>query len=253
MAKHRYLPGGVLFDDDINDTDEYDSKGFRSRIPRPIPKENSNKGNAKQNQYEKRKQELETNMLKSTERSINILLETEDTGIKTARELTDQGEKLHKTDATLDVIDSHLNKSQKELNGIKSVFHGFKNIISRKSRSPSPAKCHISTHKKSPKSKSKFYGNDSLPNPVRLYSSHPSQHSDIQSSAEFPSSQVDEKLQANLDTMSHHIANLKILGVEFVKEIDHQNKLIEILDDKVEQVNIKIDKQNKGMNDILRK
>lgn len=87
----------------------------------------------KQAQLLARKKAIEDQTLESTERSLCMLKECEDTGIATAEELLRQNEQLEKTDRNLDSINSALRTTQKKIEGIKSVFGFFKNYITKKS------------------------------------------------------------------------------------------------------------------------
>lgn len=273
MPKHQYInPTGVLFDDET-DPDEYNPNGFRSRIPRPMPKKTiiSNGNLTKQEQQKQllmqKKREIEKNTIESAMRSLQLLHETQEIGIHTARELNCQGEKLQKTNTRLDEIDSHLKQSRKDMDGIKNVFYGFKNIISGKSHSPSPSHHDKKrkAHKKSPKiGKSKFYetmdhsfhGSSKFAEfeTTSKSTSLPSLYVESVCPAEPPrSQQVDDILEAHLEDITNHIEQLAHLGAEFGKEIDNQNELIDTLQDKVERADINIGKQNKDMNKILGK
>lgn len=256
MAKHKYLPTGALFDDDESDVEDDGAAPFRSRIPRPLPKETGTNQNV---DSENKKQltiqkilAIQERTLQSAERSINMLRETEEVGISAAGELVNQGERLQNASKALDEIDSNLKESQKHINGIKSVFYGIKNYISGKSRSPSPCRHQLSSHKQSPKfGRSTFYPTDS---PHKSKCANASLHNlDVESSAGPSSKQVDDILETNLQEMAYHLKQLKVLGIDFGKEIDHQNEIIDILHDKVDQADIKIHKQNNEMDNILGK
>lgn len=82
--------------------------------------------------FTERRQAIENRTLNSTEKSINVLRESEQIGIATAEELMRQREKLEKTDKQLDDINATLRFSQKHINGIKSVFSSLKNYMSGK-------------------------------------------------------------------------------------------------------------------------
>lgn len=89
--------------------------------------------------FQERRKEIENRTVQSTERSINILRDSEQIGIATAEELMRQREQLERTDKRLDEINASLRFSQKHINGIKSVFSSLKNYMSGKSGDQSPS------------------------------------------------------------------------------------------------------------------
>ena len=80
-----------------------------------------------------KKKEIEERTLSSTERSLGLLRESEQVGIATAEELQKQREQLERTEKSLDNINSTLRFTQKNIDGIKSVFSSIKNYLSKKS------------------------------------------------------------------------------------------------------------------------
>ncbi|XP_058054986.1 synaptosomal-associated protein 29 [Anopheles bellator] len=61
------------------------------------------------------------------------------------------------------------------------------------------------------------------------------------------------QLDQNLDEMRGNLSRLKNLALDLNQEIDSQNDLIDDISDRVEDVDVKIVKQNKDMNRLLRK
>lgn len=133
MSGHRYTTSTNPFDED----DDIDDETFLQNSKRT----NSNKSFDEQVQsFQEMRKEIENRTLQSTERSINILRDSEQIGIATAEELLRQREQLERTDKRLDEINASLRFSQKHINGIKSVFSSLKNYMSGKSdSSPSPS------------------------------------------------------------------------------------------------------------------
>lgn len=134
MSGHRYTSSTNPFDED----DEIDDETFLQNSKRPS-KSHSSFDEQIQSLQERRK-EIEDRTLQSSERSINILRDSEQIGIATAEELLRQREQLERTDKRLDEINASLRFSQKHINGIKSVFSSLKNYMSGKNdQSPSPS------------------------------------------------------------------------------------------------------------------
>ncbi|CAG2060132.1 unnamed protein product [Timema podura] len=83
-----------------------------------------------------RKKQIEENTIKSSERSISLLRDSEQIGVATAEELMRQREQLERTEQRLDDINATLRFSQKHIQGIKSVFGSLKNYLSGKAVEP---------------------------------------------------------------------------------------------------------------------
>nr|CAD7567679.1 unnamed protein product [Timema californicum] len=86
-----------------------------------------------------RKKQIEENTIKSSERSISLLRDSEQIGVATAEELMRQREQLERTEQRLDDINATLRFSQKHIQGIKSVFGSLKNYLSGKAVEPAPS------------------------------------------------------------------------------------------------------------------
>lgn len=251
-------------DDDVDDATFV--KSYRQRFPAPSqPKPQQSPYIAeleRQRQITLEKQkEIEQRTLDSSIRSIGLLRESEQIGIATAEELARQREQLENTNKRLDEINTNLTYSQKHLNGIKSVFYGFKNYLSGKS-DPTPPKSQAS-----PSSSGSKVGTSSRLDETigslsastsNNFSSHPSARLrglDMQATAEpIPDSQrINKILDQNLDEMVTHISRLKGLGMALGEEITQQNELIDKIHDKADDADIKIGQQNKQMNKLLGK
>lgn len=113
--------------------DDIDDELFLRNSRRTNPQPNFDNFDDQLQSFAERKRAIENRTLTSTEKSINVLRESEQIGIATAEELMRQREKLEKTDKQLDEINATLRFSQKHINGIKSVFSSLKNYMSGKS------------------------------------------------------------------------------------------------------------------------
>nr|CAD7399045.1 unnamed protein product [Timema poppensis] len=72
-----------------------------------------------------RKKQIEENTIKSSERSISLLRDSEQIGVATAEELMRQREQLERTEQRLDDINATLRFSQKHIQGIKGLAQGL--------------------------------------------------------------------------------------------------------------------------------
>lgn len=245
MSSHQYTSGGSLFDDD-----EVTNEMFlqNSRV-----KPTSNNDYMDQRQmYEQQRKEIENRTLVSSQRSIGLLIDTEQVGAATAVELKKQRDQLENTRDQLDTINTSLKFSQRHLNGIKSMFGGFKNYLAGKSEFES---------KNSPSSSN----SSSIASPTadERYAAHPttrlrndnSMQQQYQHSMNMNNSNLsfNNQLDQNLDEMCDSLSRLKNLAVDLNLEIGTQNDLIDDINNKVEDVDAKIGKQNREMNKILGK
>ncbi|XP_045503670.1 synaptosomal-associated protein 29 [Colias croceus] len=267
MSGHRYISNtSNLFEDEDVDDDTF-VNSYASRRPPPQPKCQtssyiSDLERQRQTMLQKQK-EIEQRTLDSSSRSIGLLRESEQIGIATAEELARQREQLQNTSRRLDDINTNLTYSQKHLNGIKSVFYGFKNYLSGKS-DQTPPKSQASPSSTSSKPGPSARLDETLDGwsgttPTERFSSHPTTRLrglDQEQATVEPisdSQRINKMLDANLDEMVHHISRLKGLGVALGEEIETQNNLIDEIHDKVDTADIKIGHQSKQMNKLLGK
>lgn len=270
MSGHRYISNtSNLFEDDDVDDDTF-VNSYRSRFPPAQPKPASTSYGGHIGDLERqrqamlqRQQEIEQRTLDSSSRSIALLRDSENIGIATAEELMRQRDSLENTNKRLDEINTNLNYSQKHLNGIKSVFYGFKNYLSGKS-DQTPPRSQVSPDSRNtqgPSSSRLVDSIDTLSSNITSndrFETHPSTRLrglDQQVMAEpvTDSQRINKMLDDNLDQMAQAISRLKGLGTELGKEIDVQNELIDTIQDKTEMADIRIGKQNKQMNKLLGK
>lgn len=193
-----------------------------------------------------------------------MLRETEEVGVATAVELSKQRDQLENTSRQLDEISSTLRFSQKHLNGLKSFFGGLKNYLSGNRDVPSrmtnvsPSGGKLSDEEKNQQSPTPM-------SPDELYNTHPinrlrnengvggsAGHLQTQASAGSKPA-FNQQLDQNLDEMCGSLSRLKGLAIDLKSEIDTQNDLLDNMNYKIEDVDIKMGKQNKEMNKILGK
>ncbi|CAK1541605.1 unnamed protein product [Leptosia nina] len=267
MSGHKYISNtNNLFEDEDVDDDTF-VNSYAARRPPPKPQTQTSSYMAdlerqRQTMLQKQK-EIEQRTLDSSSRSIGLLRESEQIGIATAEELARQREQLQNTSRRLDDINTNLTYSQKHLNGIKSVFYGFKNYLSGKSdQTPPKSQASPSSISSKPGPSNKLdetldgFGGST---PIDRFSSHPTTRLrglDQEESTVAPMSdtqRINKMLDANLDEMVHHISRLKGLGMALGEEIETQNHLIDEISDKADTADIKIGHQNKQMNKLLGK
>lgn len=209
--------------------------------------------------FEQKRREIEEKTLLSSNRSLGLLYETERVGTATAEELARQREQLENTSAQLDDINRNLRDSQKHLNGIKSIWGGLRNYLAgNQTRSDSQARNTPVPGTSKIVEESGTSNQNSKLSPDELYDSHPINR--LRSDDQLPNNSVQtfktasfsEQLDRNLDAMVGSLAKLKGLATDLGSEIETSNHLIDDIHDKVEQADIKINKQNRDMNRLLK-
>lgn len=243
MSGHKYIgdSNNLFFEEDVDD--ETFLKNSRRNFTQPNFEE-------QRQSFAERKETIENRTIKSTERSISLLRDSEQVGIATAEELMRQREQLEKTDKRLDEINATLRFSQKHINGIKSVFGSFKNYLSGRNEqnpnrgpmqsNPVPSQSNLANH---------LAETDQFSvHPVtRLRDLDPDFRPQTSASRNFS-----EVLDANLDEMYGQISKLKGLATDLTEEIDSQNDLIGNIHEKTEIADITVNRQNKDMKRILK-
>nr|CAG4642971.1 EOG090X0MTI [Evadne anonyx] len=198
------------------------------------------------------KQRIEERTLQSSGRAIGMLYETEQIGISTAEELMRQREQLEKTSARLDDMNNTLRSSDKHIQNIKSVFSSIKNYFSK----PSEFTAHTNPVTESaPKSSNSQLGK--VMEQTAAQPSKDSQHPVFRirenDFSHKPFSNVDEQLDEDLGIMSDSLSRLRGLAQGLSSEIEDQNDLIDRVQTSADKADMRISRQNKDMERLLRK
>ncbi|EDV98072.1 synaptosomal-associated protein 29 [Drosophila grimshawi] len=228
---------------------------------------------AQRQAYAEKRRDIEQRTLDSTQKSLGLLYETEEVGKATAVELARQREQLEKTSHNLDEINSTLRFSQRHLNGLKSVFGGLKNYLSGSRDQPPTATGSPTSSQETNCNASVVTGGGvgagAIPkqhpqamSPTERYDNHPvSRIRDDSSSYHQRQAQAQQRaanpfqhqLESNLDDMCDNLSRLKFLATDLGTEIESQNGLLDNMNYKIESVDLKMNKQNKDMNKLLKK
>jgi synaptosomal-associated protein 29 len=266
MSKNRYLSNSSrgIFDED----DDVDDDEFLSRVRPNVDYRNDLLGNSFGNQelenaHRQKQQivdttrEVEQRTLQSTERTLRLLRESENIGTATAEELVRQKEQLQNTDRRLDEINSNLRISQKHIQGIKSIFGSFKNMLSGKSNLPRSSSTEVeSTDPPLINEIRRSTLNETLSQANSNISSmdkHPGLRIRGLVDNESTTTEVQSTLDNNLDEILGSVTRLKGLALGLGEEIDSQNDLVENILGKADKVDINMERQNKDLNRILKK
>ncbi|VVC28758.1 Target SNARE coiled-coil homology domain [Cinara cedri] len=268
MSKNRYVSNSSrgIFDEE----DDVDDDEFLSRVRPKMSYRNdllsNNFGNQEfENAHRQKQQVMETTRdvenrtLQSTERTLRLLRESENIGTATAEELVRQKEQLQNTDKRLDEINSNLRVSQKHIQGIKSIFGSFKNMLSGKSNLPprnstsdieSIGPPLINEVRKSTLSETLSQANSNL----NSMDQHPGLRIRglVDNESTSPTN-TQSTLDNNLDEILGSMARLKGLALGLGEEIDSQNDLVESILNKTDKADINMERQNKEINRLLKK
>uniref|UniRef100_A0A1I8MK38 t-SNARE coiled-coil homology domain-containing protein n=1 Tax=Musca domestica TaxID=7370 RepID=A0A1I8MK38_MUSDO len=212
--------------------------------------------------YQEKRREIENRSLESTQRSLGLLYDTEQIGNDTAVELARQRDQLERTDKNLDDINATLRYSQRHLNSIKSVFGSIKNHLfgtretnvatnNERKLSTNVNAPQVVTEKAKPVSSS---SNDYDQHPIsRLRDDISHTKQTTSNRQERPSNPFEVQLEANLNEMSENLSRLKGLATDLGSEIEYQNELLDNMTYKVEDVDMKLSRQNKDISKLLGK
>ncbi|XP_055904012.1 synaptosomal-associated protein 29 [Eupeodes corollae] len=255
-SENNYLqPVNNHFNDD-NDDDVDDDAFLANSRTQHNPKKSTNPFvDDVQQVYEQKRKEIEERTLQSSNRSLGLLCETEEVGKATASELAKQREQLEKTSRQIEEINSTLRFSQRHLNGLKSVFGGLKNYLSGNRDNMSPR----TASSPSGSALGEDLPSSSAPvSPDEVFENHPVNRirsDNIQGQQRYveQKGEFDTALQSNLENMCDSLSRLKGLATDMRGEIESQNDLLDNMNYRIEDVDLKIGKQTNAMNKLLGK
>lgn len=222
--------------------------------------------------------DMENRTLQSTKNSKRLLNESEKVGLETAQELVKQREQLQNTERKLEHMGGDLKDTQKNINGIKSVFSSIKTWWSTpkqgaqngnpQKESPTQPESHTDPYEtervlKNPNLSSAFQkcetslaSQKSCTHPaLQLRGFDDIQDDDTTFVQDFreTSKKVNLQLDADLDEMSQGLSRLKGLAMGLGDEINDQNDIIDRIQGKAEKVEATIGSQNAQMKKILKR
>ncbi|KAM6931016.1 synaptosomal-associated protein 29 [Xenentodon cancila] len=249
-------------DDDDEEAFKPKSRGF----------EDSDNGDSGLTEAERRQRYLQQEVMRTAQsavdssyRSLGLIYESEKMGVETAEELVRQGEVLRRTDKMLDNMDQDLKTSQKHINSIKSVWGGLVNYFKSKPETKPP-----------PEQPDAYQVNDGLQSAIsssrqyedKYQASHPNLRK-LDTGGFGAAASVDDAssrqnghpqnrhlreahrtLDNNLDEMSDGLRRLKNLGLGLQSEIEDQDDSIDSLVNKVDKMDVKINKTNQQIKNL---
>lgn len=265
MATNQYMSSTKSSFFSVDDDDDIDDEDFL-KISRN--QQSSSNGNQLYNNMEsqkaaliEKKNEIENQSVASSERALRMLRESEEVGIATADELYHQREQLERTERRLDDINTTLKYSQKHIQGIKSVFGGIKNFLSKSKAEPPIGGTSSKPELVDPESSTKKQLQDAISTAknsetgyehpaLRLRNIDDPSAAKSQSAGDMDSQAI---LDKNLDEMMGGLSRLKGLALGLGEELEGQNHLVENIIGKSERADMNIQRQNKDMNRLLKK
>ena len=144
---------------------------------------------------------------------------------------------LHETD-------QHLDRTEHTLKGMKSIWGGFRNYF-KKAPERKPYQ------KSEPKSESKGHINNKImqmeKNRAQNGNGYNSQSSKVKLGG---SHKEDEEFNEKLDELHQSVKRMKVIAQNMNQELDDQDGLLDHIDDKMEKVDERINKQNFTMKRI---
>lgn len=203
-----------------------------------------------------RREQVEARTLASTERSLAVLMESELVGEGIAKELSEQKEQLENCHKNVDDINANLRTSQKHLKRIKSFFGGFKDFLMGVRIKPVKTshpidKCRISEESLGEHEASVAHRSRST-TIKQTASSHPGLLLRSSDGDNAKPQNLQTAIDKNLDQMFNQVVNLKGLATDLGDELDYQHEFIDSLNDKMEQAQMSISKQNKDIAKLLK-
>ncbi|RXG55920.1 Synaptosomal-associated protein 29 [Armadillidium vulgare] len=184
--------------------------------------------------------QVEQKTLDSSKRSLGMLIESENIGIETAQDLSRQREQLTNTENRLDDINSTLKDTQKNINGIKSVFSSLKQWWSTPKNPPAEDK-------------------DSKLNPLTPSSLTHSEKTvpvlskNLSAAVEQSQSSLQHTKTSHPENMSSGLSRLKDLAKGLGTEIEEHTPIIDRIQTKLDKADISMTSQNTQMNRLLKR
>lgn len=241
------------------------------RLPQSPAQRAAEEAETQRQEVLKQMRDVERRTTESSKRSIAALAESEQVGIDTATELVRQREQLENTDRRLDDINSSLKDSQKNINGIKSVFSSLKTWWSSPKQD---AKDKNASNPTSPADESKpppsAFSNKNLGSAVNksqaavesTRGNHPALRlRGLEEEEDEPSlddwrantQRVNKQLDNDLDEMSAGLARLKGLAIGLGDEVTDQNSMLDRIQVKADNADQKIEGQNLQIKKLLKR
>lgn len=186
--------------------------------------------------------------LASTQRCLQKIAESEELGAQTAAELHRQREALERTKERLNESEATLRESESHMKSIKS----FWGQMHQKWFGPKIKDDKDKTKKTLSTTPCPEPVSNSQPSSSFSSISTSGDHLQSRTSSKAPTTR-DEQINHNLGQMSDGLSRLKNLGLTLQTELDAQDDLIDDVDAAVQRNQLKTNRLNKNMNQLLKK
>ncbi|BES97048.1 Synaptosomal-associated protein [Nesidiocoris tenuis] len=194
--------------------------------------------------------EVRSETIASTERSLACLAEAGQVGDKIAETMAYQKEQLDNCNRKIDDINANLKNSRKHLRRIRSVFGGMRDfLLGTKMKKPPQTK----PFERSGKSGAEE-AKPSNPEAERESDSkfvYPSRNSGKFVGGDEKCPDQEQLIENNLGLMRDHVEGLKSRAIDIGNELDVQAELIDSINDQTEVAHISLTKQNKEIEKLL--
>lgn len=196
-------------------------------------------------------------MVASSNRSVQMIIESQSTAIETAEELRKQREQLERTNKNLDKINNDLDQSERNITSLKSVWGTIGNwfkkpiakteVVHNDNQNPDPD-AFLKTQNQEIKNNLRKLNDTDL----RFEGRGSASAASSSGHNTRPQTTEDQVVDNNLDALLAGLTVLKGQGLLLGNEIDEQNVLLEDIHKKTENMDNRVDKQNKNIQKILR-
>ena len=196
-------------------------------------------------------------MVQSSNRSVQMIIESQSTAMETAEELRKQREQLERTSKNLDRINGDLDESDRNITSLKGIWGTMSNWFKKPIKKQEETQNGTSATSSEEEDRRLMAENKQLKENLRRLDHIEIEPSSGRGSFSGSSSsfrtQEDDIVDKNLDTMLAGLAMLKGQGLALGNEIDDQNDLIENIGSKASKADVRLEDQNSKMNKILRR
>lgn len=192
-------------------------------------------------------------MVQSSNRSVQMIIESQTTAIETADELRKQREQLERTSKNLDKINSDLNESDRNITSLKGIWGTMSNWFKKplKKTEEDSSKTHRSSEDDDRRLQEEARNIQQNLKKLDNIDVDSGAHSGASGASQYRTAE-DDIVDKNLDTMLAGLTMLKSQGLSLRNELDDHNELIVDISKKSETADVRIEDQNKRMNKILR-
>jgi len=195
-------------------------------------------------------------MVQSSNRSVQMIIESQSTAMETAEELRKQREQLERTSKNLDKISGDLDESDRNITSLKGIWGTMSNWFKKPIKKQDEMQNGTSATSSEEEDKQMIAENKQMQQNLRKLDNidvEPSSGYSGRGAGASLRTEEDVIVDKNLDTMLAGLAMLKGQGLALGNELDDQNDLLENIGAKTSKADLRLEDQNSKMNKILRR